>query len=82
MLNQLEKYFDQFALDPKDDPIPYSRGLVLYGPPGTGKTVLTEAMPNIMGFHLISKGLSAADFMKSLVGQSSRMIRDLVNRAN
>ena len=54
---------------------------MLYGPPGTGKTVLTEALPNIIGFHLIEKGLSAADFMKSLVGESSRMIQDLVNRA-
>ena len=55
--------------------------MILYGPPGTGKTVLTKALPNIIGFHLIEKGLSAADFMKSLVGESSRMIRDLVNRA-
>ena len=34
-----------------------------------------------MGFHLIEKGLSAADFAKSLVGESSRMIKELVNRA-
>ncbi len=43
--------------------------------------MLTEVLPNIIGFHLIEKGLSAAEFMKSLVGESSRMIRDLVNRA-
>jgi len=59
----------------------YSRGMVLFGPPGIGKTVLTEALPSMIGFHLIEKVLSAADFMKSLVGESSRMIEDLVNRA-
>jgi ATP-dependent 26S proteasome regulatory subunit len=31
----------------------FSRGMVLFGPPGTGKTVVTEALPNIIGFHLI-----------------------------
>lgn len=82
LLDQLNKYFVNFGLDPMDDPIKFSRGMVLYGPPGTGKTVLTEILPDIMGFHLIEMGLSAADFSKSLVGQSSRMIRDLVNRAN
>jgi SpoVK/Ycf46/Vps4 family AAA+-type ATPase len=35
----------------------------------------------MIGFHLIEKGLSAADFMKSVVGESSRMIKDLVRRA-
>ena len=35
----------------------------------------------LWGIILIEKGLSAADFSKSIVGQSSRMIRDLVNRA-
>lgn len=34
-------YFEQFGLDPNNDPIKFSRGMVLYGPPGTGKTVLT-----------------------------------------
>lgn len=82
LLDQLNIYFGQFGLDPMDDPIKFSRGMILYGPPGTGKTVLTEILPDIMGFHLIEMGLSAADFSKSLVGQSSRMIRDLVNRAN
>jgi transitional endoplasmic reticulum ATPase len=82
LLNQLDEYFNQFALDPDGKDFDYSRGLVLYGPPGTGKTVLTEELPHIIGFHLIEKGLSAADFMKSLVGESSRMIRDLVNRAS
>ena len=81
MLDQLDEYFNQFALTPGNKPLEFSRGLVLYGPPGTGKTVLTENLPNIIGFHLIENGLSAADFMKSLVGESSRMIRDLVNRA-
>ena len=80
-MDQLDEYFNQFALTPGNKPLEFSRGLVLYGPPGTGKTVLTENLPNIIGFHLIENGLSAADFMKSLVGESSRMIRDLVNRA-
>jgi ATP-dependent 26S proteasome regulatory subunit len=31
---------------------------------------------------LITIGLSAADFMKSLVGESSRMISALTNRGN
>jgi AAA+ superfamily predicted ATPase len=39
-------------------------------------------LPNLIGFHLISLGLSAADFMKTHVGESSRMILDLVRRAN
>lgn len=82
LLNNLSQYFDQFALDHDDKPINFSRGLILYGPPGTGKTVITQALPNIIGFHLINSGLSAADFMKSLVGESSRMIKDLVNRAD
>lgn len=34
-----------------------------------------------MGFHLIEKGLSAANFKKPLVGQTSKMIEDLVSRA-
>lgn len=42
--------------------------MVLFGPPGTGKTVVTELLPNLIGFHLIENGLSSADFMKSLVG--------------
>ena len=68
LLDQLEDFFNQYALDPEGKPLSLERGMILYGPPGTGKTVLTEALPNIMGFHLIEKGLSAADFMKSLVG--------------
>jgi SpoVK/Ycf46/Vps4 family AAA+-type ATPase len=67
-LDSLEDYFNQFSLDPDGKPLAFSRGMILYGPPGTGKTVLTEALPNIIGFHLIEKGLSAADFSKSLVG--------------
>ena len=31
---------------------------------------------------MISRGLSAADFSKGIVGQTSQMIKDLVNRAN
>jgi ATP-dependent 26S proteasome regulatory subunit len=41
LLDQLDEYFNQFALNPDNKPIDFSRGLVLYGPPGTGKTVLT-----------------------------------------
>lgn len=81
-MNQLEDYFNQFALDPSGKPLSFSRGMILFGPPGTGKTVLTESLPNIIGFHLIEKGLSAADFSKSLVGETSKMIQALVNRAS
>ena len=42
--------------------------MILFGPPGTGKTQLTESLPKLIGFHLISVGFSAADFMKSVVG--------------
>ena len=80
LLNELEDYFFQFTVPPKDAQ-GGSRGMVLFGPPGTGKTELTEALPDIIGFHLIEKGLSAADFSKSLVGESSRMIKEMTYRA-
>lgn len=37
LLNELEDYFFQFTVPPKDAQ-GGSRGMVLFGPPGTGKT--------------------------------------------
>lgn len=70
MLDDLEKYFFDFTDIPKKDEKTFStsRGMILFGPPGTGKTELTESLPNLIGFHLIERGLSAADFMKTHVG--------------
>ena len=58
-----------FVLTPKD----YQKyepptGMLFYGPPGTGKTKITEELAQLMGFHLVSNGLSSTVFQKELVG--------------
>ena len=55
--------------------------MILYGPPGTGKTQITEILAELIGFHLISDGMSAADFSTTYVGQTQRMIKGFGERA-
>ena len=81
MLDQLDEYFNQFGLTPGNKHLEFSRGLVLYGPWEQAKQCSLKIFLILLAFNLIENGLSAADFMKSLVGESSRMIQYLVNRA-
>lgn len=69
----MDEFLIQFGL-PHNKNYEYSRGAIFNGPPGTGKTVLTELLISLCGFFQISKGISAADLMKSLVGQAGRYI--------
>jgi ATP-dependent metalloprotease FtsH len=55
------------------------KGILLVGPPGTGKTLLARALAGEANVNFIS--INAAEFDKSLVGQSDSMIRDLFEKA-
>lgn len=73
MWSRIDDFLIQFCL-PQNSNYEYSRGAIFNGPPGTGKTVITELLITLCGFFQISKGISAADFMKSLVGEAGRFI--------
>ena len=73
MWNRINDFIIQFAF-PHKNKYEYSRGAIFNGPSGTGKTVITELLITLCGFFQISKGIPAADFMKSLVGEAGRFI--------
>ena len=43
------------------------RGMLLYGPPGTGKSVLTELLPELIGFTPLSEPLSSSEVKKNKI---------------
>jgi len=49
-----------FSIVPRGSKYEPPHGVLFYGPPGTGKTRLTEDLAELMGFHLVSNGLSSA----------------------
>ena len=55
--------------------------MLLYGPPGTGKTTLTDTLPSIIGLTPICNPICSAELNRSLVGQTEKVIIDMVNRA-
>lgn len=71
-LKNPQKYKDLGAKLPK--------GILLVGPPGTGKTLLAKAIANESGcsFHYAS----AASFVELYVGQGSKHVRELFEKAN
>jgi cell division protease FtsH len=58
----------------------FTKGILLVGPPGTGKTLLAKAISNESGcsFHYAS----ASSFVELFVGQGSKRVRELFERAN
>jgi ATP-dependent Zn protease len=55
------------------------KGFLLQGAPGTGKTMLARALANETGSKFYA--VNASEFNKSLVGQGSEQIRNLVKKA-
>ncbi|MDV3205468.1 MAG: AAA family ATPase, partial [Weeping tea tree witches'-broom phytoplasma] len=55
------------------------KGILLYGPPGTGKTYLAEAFAKESGLPVFA--LTSADFSKTYVGESPKLIQDLFDAA-
>ena len=82
LLEQLQTFYESFTI-----PKAYSRslitnrGMLLYGPPGTGKTVLTDILPSRIGLTPISYPLCASEVNRSLVGQTEKLLLELVSRA-
>ena len=83
LLSQLRNFYSSLTIPRSySKSLSPSRGMLLFGPPGTGKTTLTETLPNRIGLTQISYPLSAAELNRSLVGQTEKLILDLVARAN
>lgn len=82
LLNQLETFYESFTI-PKSysKSLILNRGMLLYGPPGTGKTVLTDILPSRIGLTPISYPLCASEVNRSLVGQTEKLLLELVSRA-
>jgi transitional endoplasmic reticulum ATPase len=55
------------------------KGVILYGPPGTGKTLLAKAVATEAHANFIS--VKGSDVMSMWVNQSSRMVKELFDRA-
>jgi ATP-dependent metalloprotease len=55
------------------------RGILLIGKPGTGKTLLARALAGESGVNFIF--VSASEFDKSLVGQGSKLLKELFQTA-
>jgi len=51
------------------------RGILLYGPPGTGKTYFAKALAKETGLCVVA--LNPADFLRSLVGETERRVREV-----
>lgn len=82
-LDDIAEFFNNYSFLPKEgtkNKIPH--GALFYGPPGTGKTRLTEDLAELMGFHLISKGVSSSNFMKEYVGGAKGTVEGYFTRAN
>ncbi|KAF7682945.1 ATPase 2 protein [Astathelohania contejeani] len=56
-----------------------SRGILLYGPPGCSKTMLAKAISNESAISFF--GISGPELVDSLVGQTSRNIRNVFEKA-
>jgi transitional endoplasmic reticulum ATPase len=55
------------------------RAALLYGPPGTGKTQIARTLANESGLNFIAAGPS--DIKGAHLGESSRLVRELFERA-
>lgn len=55
------------------------RGYLLEGPPGTGKTFLAKAVAGECGLPFFS--VNGADFVKSYIGESGQLVRELFAKA-
>ncbi|CAF0843802.1 unnamed protein product [Didymodactylos carnosus] len=62
--------------------VKFSRGLLLYGPPGTGKSELLKKVAVFAGITMITPPLSAGELNKPLVGQTEKLLFDMMSRAH
>jgi len=82
LLDQLKTFYQAYAIEKShSSALILARGMLLHGPPGTGKTTLTDNLPNKIGLTSVSYPLCAAEVNRSLVGQTERLLMDLVTRA-
>ena len=82
LLKQLETFYESFTIAKSySESLIMNRGMLLYGPPGTGKTVLTDILPSKIGLTPISYPLCASEVNRSLVGQTEKLLLELVSRA-
>mgnify|MGYP000921753514 FL=1 len=82
LLSQLESFYEAFTIAKSySKSLMLNRGMLLFGPPGTGKTVLTDILPSKIGLTPISYPLCASEVNRSLVGQTEKLLLELVSRA-
>ncbi|CAF1043680.1 unnamed protein product [Adineta ricciae] len=62
--------------------VKYGRGLLLYGPPGTGKSELLKRVAQYAGITMITTPLSAGELNRPYVGETERLLVDIMNRSN
>ncbi|CAF1435268.1 unnamed protein product [Adineta ricciae] len=62
--------------------VKFGRGLLLFGPPGTGKSEILKLASVLAGFTIITPPLSAGELNRPLVGETERLLVDIMSRAN